>query len=242
LPRDTAVRRSVARRTEPPAAAGDANEIYAEFAMQQSAGPASPLQRAGIALLVATAILATAAPLAWPQQSPAKPDATVQQKLKAPPPRIRYGTDELPRPVQELREALLGAIEAGEIDELRHALDLSERKPEAGAPDKATDPVAHWKSASGDGQGREVLAALSLILESGYVAVPRGADIENNQLYVWPYFAEVPLAKLTPRQEVELMRLVPAAAAREMKEKGKYTHWRLAIGADGTWHAFRKGD
>jgi hypothetical protein len=220
--------------------------------MQQSAGTASSLQR-GIALVVATAILATTAPLAWPQQSPGKADATAQQKQihqqhKAPPPqtpqkhRIHYGTDELPRPVQELREALLAAIEAGEIEELRHALDLSEHKPDAGAPDKATDPVAHWKSASGDGQGRELLAVLSLILESGYVAVPRGADIENNQLYVWPYFAEVPLGKLTPRQEVELMRLVPAAAAREMKEKGKYTHWRLAIGADGTWHAFRKGD
>jgi hypothetical protein len=50
------------------------------------------------------------------------------------------------------------------------------------------------------------------------------------------------LNKLTPRQEVELLRLVPASMAREMKEKGKYTHWRLVIGADGTWHALRKGD
>jgi hypothetical protein len=41
---------------------------------------------------------------------------------------------------------------------------------------------------------------------------------------------------------VELLRLVPASAAREMKEKGKYTHWRLVIGADGTWHALRKGE
>ncbi len=64
-----------------------------------------------------------------------------------------------------------------------------------------------------------------------------GPDLENNQVYVWPYFAEWPLAKLTPRQEVELLRLVPPAAVREMKAKGKYTHWRLMIGADGTWLA-----
>jgi hypothetical protein len=209
--------------------------------MQQSAGTARAWRRAGLALLVASGLLATVPPLASPQQQPGKA-ADAQPKQKASPPKVRYGTEGLPRPVLELREALLAAVESGEIEDLRHALDLSEIKPDAGAPDKAADPVAHWKAMSGDGKGREALAALSLILESGYVAVPRGADIENNQLYVWPYFAETPMGKLTPRQEVELMRLVPAAAAREMQEKGKYTHWRLAIGADGTWHAFRKAN
>jgi hypothetical protein len=87
-----------------------------------------------------------------------------------------------------------------------------------------------------------VLAALSLILEAGYVALPLGPDLENNLHYVWPYFAEWPLDRLTPRQEVELLRLVSPAAARTMKEQGKYTHWRLVIGADGTWHALRKAD
>jgi hypothetical protein len=147
----------------------------------------------------------------------------------------------MPRPVQDLREAMLAAIEAGEIEELRQALEMSDLKPDLGAAAGA-DPIAHWKSMSGDGQGREVLAALSLLLDAGYVVLPRGADIENNQLYVWPYFAEIPASKLTPRQKVELLRLVPASVAREMREKGKYTHWRLVIGADGTWHTFRKGD
>ena len=206
--------------------------------MQQSAGTVLALRHVGLVLIAASAILASSAPV-WPRP-PGKADAAAQQDNKATVPKVRYGTEGLPRPVLELRDAMLAAIEAGEIEELRHALDLSEPKPDLGAPPK-TDPVAHWKAASGDGQGREVLAALSLILDAGYVALPRGSDIENSQLYVWPYFAEVPLGKLTPRQEVELLRLVPAAAAREMKEKGKYTHWRLAIGADGTWHAFRKG-
>lgn len=170
-----------------------------------------------------------------------KADTAAAPAQKATPLKVRYDTEDLPRAVVELREVLLAAIEAGQIEELRQALDLSDVKPDTGAPAK-TDPIAHWKSISGDTQGREVLAALSLILDTGYVAVRRGSDIENNQLYVWPYFAEMPLGQLTPRQEVELLRLAPASVAREMREKGKYTGWRLVIGADGTWHAFRKGE
>jgi hypothetical protein len=208
--------------------------------MRQSARTAWALRTAGLVLLAAAATLAPV-PSASPE-APVKPDTGTPQQLKPPPvPKVRYGTEGLPRAVLDLREAMLAAIESGQVEELRHAYDMSEIKPDLGAPPK-TDPVAHWKATSGDGQGREVLAALSLILDTGYVAIPRGADIENNQLYVWPYFAEMPLAKLTPRQEVELLRLVPAGAAREMKGKGKYTHWRLVIGADGTWHALRKGE
>jgi hypothetical protein len=192
----------------------------------------------GLALLAAGGL---AVPTLQAQSQAPKPDMAAQQKQTMPPIKVRYDTDDLPRAVVELREAMLAAVEAGQIEELRQALDLSEHKPDVGAPPK-TDPIAHWKSTSGDTQGRDVLAALSLILDAGYVAVRRGPDIENNQLFVWPYFAEMPLGQLTPRQEVELLRLVPATAAREMRDKGKYTGWRLVIGADGTWHAFRKGE
>jgi hypothetical protein len=171
------------------------------------------------------------------QTAKAKPGAA----KKAPLPKVHYGTEGLPRPVLDMREAILAAVEAGDVEELRHAFDLNDPKPDLGAPPN-TDPVAHWKRLSGDGQGREVLAALSLILEAGYVALPLGPDLENNLHYVWPYFAEWPLDRLTPRQEVELLRLVSPAAARTMKEQGKYTHWRLVIGADGSWHALRKAD
>ena len=169
----------------------------------------------------------------------AKPKPGPQKQ--APPPQVYYGTKGLPQPVLDMREALLAAIESGDIEDLRHAYDLGDIKPDLGAAPK-TDPVQHWKRISGDGQGREVLAALSLILDAGYVVLPLGPDLENNRVYVWPYFAEWPLDKLTAGQEVELLRLVPPSAARAMKDKGKYNHWRLAIGADGTWHALRKGD
>jgi hypothetical protein len=198
----------------------------------------------GGALVISGCLLGLGLPvLAQASKGDAKGDAAATQKKGQPllPMQIRYSTEGLPRPVQDLREALQSAVESGQIEELVQAYAESHVKPDIGAAQSA-DATAHWKSISGDGQGREVLAALSLLLDGGFAEVRRGADIENNKLYVWPYFAEMPLNKLTPRQEVELLRLVPASVAREMKEKGKYTHWRLVIGADGTWHALRKGD
>jgi hypothetical protein len=172
------------------------------------------------------------------QAAKAKPESAKKQGGSAGL-EINYGTAKLPAPVAEMREAILAAVRSGDIEELRHAYELNELKPELG-PDPVGDPVAYWKKISGDGEGREVLAALAQILDAGYVAVPLGRDLENNRIYVWPYFAEVPLQKLTPAQQVELLRLVPPAAAKEMMATGKYTYWRLAIGADGTWHHFRK--
>lgn len=174
-------------------------------------------------------------------QAPKPKAGDAKKQAPLPPPRIHYGTEGLPGPVREVREALLAAIQSGQIEELRHVYEINDLKPDLGATSPG-DPVAHWKRLSGDGEGREILAALSLILEAGYVVLPLGRDLENNRLYIWPYFAEVPLDKLTPTQEVELLRLAPPAAVREMKSKGKYAHWRLAIGADGSWHSLRKGD
>jgi hypothetical protein len=223
----------------------------------QSVPTASPARRVlrliGGALVIASSLLAwcllSYGPPSLAQtakgaaQGASKADAAASQSKGQPllPAQIRYGTAGLPQPVLDLREALQAAVEAGEIGELAQTYAESHIRPDIGAAPGA-DPAAHWKRVSGDGQGREVLAALSLILEAGYAEIRRGADIENNKLYVWPYFAEMPLSKLTPRQEVELLRLVPASTAREMKAKGRYTHWRLVIGADGTWHALRKGD
>jgi hypothetical protein len=164
--------------------------------------------------------------------------AKEQASSPAPAPQVHYGTDGLPPPVEEMREAILSAVRSGRIEDLRHAWELNELKPDLGVA--SSDPIAHWKQISGDGEGREILAALAQILDAGYVVLPLGADLENNRLYVWPYFAEVPLTGLSPAQEVELMRLLGAAAAREFKAQGRYSWWRIAIGADGVWHSFRK--
>jgi hypothetical protein len=155
-------------------------------------------------------------------------------------PEVHYGTEGLPAPVEDMREAILSAVRSGRIEDLRHAWELNELKPDLGVA-LAGDPIVHWKQTSGDGEGREILAALALILNAGYVVLPLGPDLENNRLYVWPYFAEIPLEGLTPPQEVELLCLVSPAAVKQMRAAGTYSYWRIVIGADGTWHAFRKG-
>lgn len=169
----------------------------------------------------------------------AKSKAAAKKQAPPPPPAVQYDLERLPAPVRDMREAILDAVRSGRIEELRTAYELNELKPDLGTKD-AGDPVAHWKQISGDGEGREILAALAEVLEAGYVILPLGRDPENTRVFVWPYFAEVPLAGLTPAQEVELLRLVPPAAVKDMKTKGKYAHWRVMIGADGTWHSFLK--
>jgi hypothetical protein len=72
------------------------------------------------------------------------------------------------------------------------------------------------------------------VFSSGFVRSGEGKEA----MYVWPYFAEMDLTKLTPAQEVELYRIVPPAQALEMKKTGKYTYYRAGIAGDGVWHYF----
>jgi hypothetical protein len=91
--------------------------------------------------------------------------------------------------------------------------------------------------AAATGEVREVMAVLIQLFRTGFVR--KGAGTEN-ELYVWPYFAEMPLNALTPAQEVELLTLVTPARMKEMRQKGTYDHFRLTIARDGTWHSFMK--
>jgi hypothetical protein len=145
----------------------------------------------------------------------------------------------LPRPVAEMRDAILAAARSGRIEELKVPLDWNELTPDIAATN-VDDPIAYWKKASGDGEGREILAALANILEMRPAELPLGKDLENNIIYVWPYLAEAKLNELTPAEEVDLLRLVSPKEAKAMRAAKKWTWWRLAIGADGTWHSFRK--
>ena len=147
----------------------------------------------------------------------------------------------LPGPVEEMRQAILAAAHSGNIEDLREPLDWNELKPEVSAP-AGEDPIAYWKKTSGDGNGREFLAVLAEILPMRAAELPLGKDLENNIIYVWPYLAEMDLSQLSPAQEVELLQLVGPAKAKEMRDKKKWTWWRLTIGADGTWHSFRKAE
>jgi hypothetical protein len=165
------------------------------------------------------------------------PSASTSKKL----PKPGDDTGPLPVPVEEMRHAILAAAHSGNIEDLREPLDWNELKPEVAAP-PGEDPIAHWKKTSGDGNGREILAVLADILPMRAAELPLGKDLENNIIYVWPYLAEMDIANLTPAQEVDLLRLVGPAEAKAMREKKKWTWWRLTIGADGTWHSFKKSE
>lgn len=158
-----------------------------------------------------------------------------------PAPKERAFHGPLPQHVAEMRDGILAAVHAGDVAELKDAIEWNEIPPDFGA-DAAADPVAYWKRISADGEGREVLAILANLLALPPARLAIGKDPENTLVYVWPYLAELPLDALTPAEQVDLLRLVPPKAARRMREAKTWTWWRIAIGADGTWHTFRKYD
>jgi len=142
----------------------------------------------------------------------------------------------LPPQVARMRSAILGAAATGEVESLRVPIDMNELPPMLAA-EKVKDPMAYWREISGDGEGREVMATLIQLFRAGFARKAGGTE---NEMYVWPYFAEMPLDRLSPSQEVELLTIVPPARMKEMVQKGKYDHFRIAIAKDGTWHSFMK--
>ncbi|MCH9765857.1 MAG: hypothetical protein K0U34_07700 [Alphaproteobacteria bacterium] len=164
---------------------------------------------------------------------------TPESKVPASPKEVGVENSALPKNVAEMREALLAATQTGRISELLTPYEWNELPP-AISDDKIDDPIAYWKRISSDGEGIEVLAILSEMLRMAPAKLHVGPDFENSALYVWPYLAEHDLAKLSPAQQVELRALVPADVAKAILTSKRWTWWRLAIGADGTWHSFMK--
>jgi hypothetical protein len=144
-----------------------------------------------------------------------------------------YDFNALPEPVKRMLEQIAEAAQSGEIEHMRTVLESNELKPMV-ATAYVEDPIAFWKKQSADGAGRDVLAAMLDVMSSGFVRTGEGQD----EMYVWPYFAETDLTKLTPAQEVEFYRVVSPALAVPMKKSGKYTYYRLGISPSGVWHYF----
>lgn len=145
----------------------------------------------------------------------------------------------LPRSTAEMRDAILSAVASGKLADLKSALELNEMRPDIG-DDANGEPVAFWTKASKDGKGSDILLALGKMLALKPAQVPLGRDIENNAIYVWPYLAERDLAQLSATEESDLASLMDPSEAAALKAGKRWTWWRLTIGADGTWHAFRK--
>ena len=148
-------------------------------------------------------------------------------------PKALYDFNALPDPVKRMLEQIAAAAQSGEIENMRPVFESNELKPMV-ATAYVDDPIALWKKVSADGSGRDVLAAMLDVVSSGYVRMGQG----DQEMYVWPYFAETGLSGLSPSQEVELYRIVPPSLAAAMKRSGKYSYYRLGIAPNGVWHYF----
>jgi hypothetical protein len=166
-----------------------------------------------------------------PAPEPARtPEATKSNGAQT---QILYDPQLLPAPVKQTLKEIFETAQSGDIDAMRPVLEENELKPMVAAT-HVDDPVAFWKKNSADGEGRDVLAALLNILSTGYVKSGQG----NDAIYIWPYLAEMDLTKLTPAQEVEFYRIVPADKALAMKKSGKYTYYRIGVSPTGIWQYF----
>lgn len=155
-----------------------------------------------------------------------------------PVPVVEYDPAKLPTPVRRLREQIIEAASTGDIEKLRPIIEANGEPPEFSF-NEVGDPIDYLKSLSGDEEGREILAILIEVLEAGYVHVDVGTP---DEAYIWPYFARYPVDKLTPRQMVELFKIVFAGDYEDMKTYGAYISYRIALSPDGRWRFFLVGD
>lgn len=154
--------------------------------------------------------------------------------------RIGRSPDHLPEPVKETWQALIDAARSGNINALRPLIAAQPKPPMfTFGETRVEDPIEHLKSLSGDPHGREMLAILLEILEIGYVRVEQGTE---NEVFIWPYFADVPLERLTPEQTVELFTILTAGDYQDMLSYGAYIFFRVGISPDGAWQFFVAGD
>jgi hypothetical protein len=158
--------------------------------------------------------------------------------MAAKPPTIGQGRAGLPPTVSEMRDGIIAAARTGSLKELLIPIQWNELPPDFGDL-SVEDTIAAWEKQSPDGSGREWLALLINLLEAPYAVLRKGPDIENNKIFIWPAFSELPLKTLSPALQVELLRLVSAKEAARMQAQGQYDGYGLAIGADGTWHVFK---
>ena len=156
-----------------------------------------------------------------------------------PPLPVRYGEEGLPTPVRDLRARLMEIAASGEIEALRPYLETGTNATAISIAPIEGDPVEFLKAASGDGKGVEILAILLEILDAGHVQVEPGSE---NEIFVWPYFTQVPLEDLTPPQLVELFEIVTAGDYQGMLDSGAYDFYRVGISPAGRLEFFLAGD
>lgn len=169
----------------------------------------------------------------------ASPRAVPAAPADKPIPEVQRDFGTLPEPVRRMRERMLEAARSGEIERLRPLLGDDDNPTRLSFDDHDEDAIDALRSLAGDEAGREILAILVDLLDTGYVHLNAGTDEEA---YVWPYFTAVPLDRLTPPQIVELLQIVTAGDMENMKKAGGYIFYSIGIAPDGSWRFFTAGE
>lgn len=153
-------------------------------------------------------------------------------------PEIITNPARLPPAVARTRERILAAARSGELLKLFAVMKEAPTLPVFSFSEDS-DPVTFWKANYPDSDGVEALSILINVLETAFVHVDAGTPQE---IYLWPYFARIPLKSLTAQQRVELFRIVTGADYKDMVEFGVYSFYRIGIAPDGSWQFFVAGD
>jgi hypothetical protein len=163
---------------------------------------------------------------------------TAEAQGSAPAPEPISDLSRLPTRVAQTREKILAAARSGDLGQLVAVMQAGGTMPIFSLNDDK-DPIPFWKANYPDSDGLEVLSIAIEILEVGYVHVDQGTA---EDMYVWPYFARMPLKALTPAQRVELFKIITGSDYKDMLDFGAYNFYRLGIAPDGTWQFFVAGD
>ena len=171
-------------------------------------------------------------PLAMPDSSRSGAPGTAE-------PVIGGGLDALPEPVKRMRERIMQAARDADFEALRPLMGSGSERTLLSFGQIDGDPIDFLRSQGGDPDGYEILAILHEVLEAGYAIYDPGTP---NETYVWPYFAATSLEALTPKQRVELFKLVTSGDYEDMRDFGAYIFYRAGISTDGRWRFFVAGD
>jgi hypothetical protein len=174
------------------------------------------------------------APEGGPGANTADRPATAAEALAAAGAGIAADLSHLPPAVLRTRDRILAAARTGDLQTLLSLMRANGSLP-AFSHTQKQDPTAYWKENYPDSDGLEILSILITILETQPARIEAGTPQE---VYVWPYFARLPIKSLTPAQKVELFRVVTGSDYKEMLQRGRYVFYQVGIGPDGTWRYF----
>ena len=76
-------------------------------------------------------------------------------------------------------------------------------------------------------------------METGFVHRDEG---EEGEVYIWPYFVDVPPEDLKSDQLIELFQIITAGDYEDMVSYGTYIFYRAGIAPNGDLKFFVAGD